>query len=190
MRNPRQASRRTPSCSAFALNATPFTTAHHSEGPGCCCAAETSRLRSATVFVVSFRILGAICKSTPAHRSGMNHVPLTLRFNHIDGRGGCRRFNALCRGEKNATVTQRHLWLVDKIFGQCCGNVPAGSTKLSMVRNLLERKFPGKVNTQIEPDLCVARCRADGQADRAGNDQEGGISLSPRQSSRLRRSRD
>jgi molecular chaperone DnaK len=40
---------------------------------------------------------------------------------------------------------------IDQVL--CAG----GSTRMTMVRDLLQRKFPGKVNTQIEPDLCVAQ---------------------------------
>jgi len=64
---------------------------------------------------------------------------------------------------------------IDQVL--CAG----GSTRMAMVRDLLQRKFPGKVNTRIEPDLCVARGAARmAKLIEVGKDQQsGGTSISP-----------
>src|SRR5262249_18158496 len=48
--------------------------------------------------------------------------------------------------DKNVSADQ-----VDQVL------LAGGSTKLMMVREMLQLKFPGKVNTSIDPDLCVAQ---------------------------------
>ncbi|MCX6627286.1 MAG: Hsp70 family protein [Candidatus Solibacter sp.] len=63
---------------------------------------------------------------------------------------------------------------IDQVL--CAG----GSTRMSMVRDMLQRKFPGRVNTQIEPDLCVAQGAARmAKLIETGNAKQGTISLSP-----------
>jgi molecular chaperone DnaK len=62
---------------------------------------------------------------------------------------------------------------IDEVL--CAG----GSTRMTMVREMLERKFPGRVNVQIEPDICVARgaARMAKLIESGGEDSE--LSLSP-----------
>lgn len=63
---------------------------------------------------------------------------------------------------------------IDQVL--CAG----GSTRMSMVRDMLQRKFPGKVNTQIEPDLCVGQGAARlAKLIESGKTQQGGTSISP-----------
>jgi molecular chaperone DnaK len=65
----------------------------------------------------------------------------------------------------------------DQIHQVLCAG---GSTRMSMVRDMLQRKFPGRVNTQIEPDLCVAQGAARmAKLIETGNPHETTISLSP-----------
>src|SRR5262245_10445871 len=63
---------------------------------------------------------------------------------------------------------------IDQVL--CAG----GSTRMSMVRDMLQRKFPGKVNTQIEPDLCVGQGAARlSKLIKLKKDHNGGISIRP-----------
>jgi molecular chaperone DnaK len=63
---------------------------------------------------------------------------------------------------------------IDQVL--CAG----GSTRMSMVRDMLQRKFPGKVNTQIEPDLCVGQGAARlAKLIEGGQEPRDEISISP-----------
>lgn len=63
---------------------------------------------------------------------------------------------------------------IDEVL--CAG----GSTRMLMVRDMLQRKFPGKVNTEIQPDLCVAQGAARmAKLIEAGPDHPVPTSLSP-----------
>ena len=71
-------------------------------------------------------------------------------------------------GEKLKELTEVHLDLTEVAIDNLLSDkdytedmidkviLAGGSTKLNMVREMLERKFPGKVDDSLDPDQCVA----------------------------------